>query len=77
MIANTTTDSTGMVTTKTSAACQSTVKAMTIAPSTIKGERKKRRSTMLSPFCTRFMSLVSRVMRVVAPIRSSAPKERD
>ena len=52
MMPNTTTDSSGMVTTNTSAAFTSIVNAMTIAPNTINGERKNRRRTRFTPFCT-------------------------
>ena len=52
----------------------SIVKAMTMAPNTIKGERKNRRSTMLTPACTWFTSLVIRVIKVSAPNKSSWEK---
>ena len=52
MIPNTTTDKSGIVTTNTSAALTSTVNAMTIAPNTIKGERRNRRRNRLTPDCT-------------------------
>ena len=48
---NTTTASTGIVTTKIIAAFQSIVNAMTIAPKTINGERRNRRKNILTPFC--------------------------
>ena len=44
--------SSGMTATKTSAAAQSTVNAMIIAPNTMSGERSSRRSVMLTPDCT-------------------------
>ena len=52
MTVKTTRDKSGIVTTKMSAACTSMVNAMTMAPNTINGERRNRRSTMLMPFCT-------------------------
>ena len=51
---------------------QSTVKAITIAPSTTKGERKSRRSVMFTPVCTWFMSVVMRLMSVAVPRVSSS-----
>ena len=52
MIAKTTANSAGIVTTKTSAAFASTVKAMTIAPNTTNGDRSSSRSVRFRPFCT-------------------------
>ena len=52
------------------------VPAMIIAPITTKGERKKRRSTMLIPPCTWFRSLVRRVSRADAPILSIDASEK-
>ena len=52
MIPKITTESAGIVTTKVSAAEGDTVNAMIIAPNTIKGERKNRRSTMFVAVCT-------------------------
>lgn len=49
---NTTTESAGIVTTKINAAFTSMVKAITMAPNTIKGERRNRRSTIFTPLCT-------------------------
>ena len=48
----TTADSSGIVTTKVSAAFASTVKAMIIAPNTTKGERSSSRSVIFTPYCT-------------------------
>ena len=67
MMPNTTTQSTGMVTTKTKAERTSTVKAITMAPNTTKGERSRRRSVMLMPLCTWLMSLVILVISVDVP----------
>ena len=44
--------------------------AIAIAPKTMKGERRKRRSVMLTPVCTWLMSLVMRVIIVEVPISS-------
>ena len=59
-----------MVTAKGRAALTSTVKAMIMAPSTTKGERRNRRRNILTPFCTWFTSLVIRLMRVEVPMVS-------
>ena len=59
-----------MTATKTSATFASTVNAIAIAPKTMKGERRKRRSVMLTPVCTWLISLVMRVIIVEAPISS-------
>ena len=48
------------------------VNAMTVAPSTMNGERKNRRSTRFTPDWAWLMSLVRRVMSVAVPMRSSA-----
>ena len=76
IIPNTTTDSRGMVTTKINAAFTSMVKAMTMAPNTINGERRKSRSTILTPFCTWLTSEVMRVIMVEVPRVSISVKER-
>ena len=52
MMLNTTTLSSGMVTTKISAARALTVKAMTMAPMTTNGLRRNRRKNRFRPFCT-------------------------
>ena len=70
MMPKTTTDSSGIVTTKVSAAFASTVNAMIIAPNTTKGERSSSRSVILTPYCTWFMSLVMRVTSVEVPSES-------
>ena len=44
------TESTGIVTTKISAALKLIVKAMIIAPNTMKGLRRRRRRVILMPF---------------------------
>ena len=49
---NTTSDNSGIATTKTSAAFTSTVNAIIIAPNTINGERRNNLSTRLTPDCT-------------------------
>ena len=69
---NTTAESSGIAATKIIAAFQSMKKAMTIAPNTIKGERRNSRSTRLTPDCSWLMSLVMRVMSVDWPISSSS-----
>ena len=70
IMANTTTDNTGIVTTNTRAAFTSTVNAMIMAPKTINGERKNSLSTMLTPDCAWLISLVIRVIRVEVPMVS-------
>ncbi len=72
---NTTRDSNGIVTTKIIADLKSMVNAITIAPNTIKGERRNRRSTMLTPDWAWLMSLVSRVISVAVPALSISEKE--
>ena len=76
MMPNTTRDSSGIAATNTRAAFTSTVKAMIMAPNTIKGERKNRRSTMFTPFCTWLASLVILVISVEVPTVSISVKER-
>ena len=76
MMPKTTMLSSGIVTTKTIAACQSIVKAMTIAPKTTNGERSSRRSARFTPDCTWLMSLVMRVMSVPVPCWSCWVKLR-
>ena len=49
---NTTTERNGIATTNTSAAFTLTVNAIIIAPKTINGERRNRRSTIFTPDCT-------------------------
>ena len=73
---NTTTLSSGMATTKISAARALTVKAMTMAPITTKGLRRNRRRNRFKPLCTWLMSLVMRVMRVLVPRVSISEKLR-
>ena len=75
MIPNTTTESRGIVTTKISAALTSMVNAMIIAPNTMHGERRNRRRTILTPFCTWLISLVILVIRVEVPMVSISVKE--
>ena len=50
MMAKMTIASTGIRPTNTSAAWESTVKAIAVAPKTINGERMRRRSVRLTPF---------------------------
>lgn len=76
MMPNTTTDNRGMAATKTRAALASTVKAMTMAPNTMKGERRNKRRTRLTPDWIWLMSLVIRVIRVEVPMVSISVKER-
>ena len=70
------TDSTGIATTKMLAALQSMVKAMIIAPMTMKGLRRNRRRNMFTPFCTWLTSAVMRVISVLTPMVSSSVKLR-
>ena len=65
---------TGIATAKISADGTSIVNAIIMAPKTMKGERRNSRSTMLTPDCTWFTSLVIRVISVSAPKRSSCEK---
>ena len=44
-------DNSGITTTKITADFTSTVNAITIAPNTINGERRKSRSTIFTPAC--------------------------
>ena len=74
MMPNTITASTGMATANTSAQRTSMMKAMIIAPNTMKGERRNKRSARLTPDCTWLMSLVMRVMSVEVPMRSRSAK---
>ena len=74
---NTTSDSSGIVTTKTSAALQSIVNAIIIAPNTTNGDRKNKRKNRFRPFCTWLMSLVIRVIRVEVPCVSISVNESD
>ena len=62
-----TTDNSGIVTTKTSAAFTSIVNAMIIAPNTINGERRNKRNTRFTPFCVWLISLVILVISVDVP----------
>ena len=75
-MAKTTIRSAGMVTAKGRAARKSTVKAMTMAPITTKGERRNRRRNILIPFCTWLTSLVIRLIRVEVPMESISGKEK-
>ncbi len=75
MMPKTTTHSSGMATTKTSAHFTSMVKAMIMAPKTMKGLRSKRRSVRFNPFWTWLISLVILVIRVLVPRVSSSAKE--
>ena len=70
MMPKTTMDSRGITTTNTMADFTSTVKAMIMAPNTMKGDRRNRRRNRFRPVCTWLMSLVMRVMRVEVPTRS-------
>ena len=51
------------------------VKAITIAPNTTKGERRRSLRERLSPLCTWLMSPVSLVIRVGTPMRSRSENE--
>ena len=70
-------DNNGMTTTKTSAALTSIVNAITIAPSTTNGERKNKRSAILTAACNWFVSLVKRVINVELPTWSTSPNDKD
>ena len=67
MIPNTITDKSGITITKMTADFTSTVNAMIMAPNTMNGERKNRRSTRFTPAWAWFTSLVIRVMSVELP----------
>ena len=67
MIPKTTQKRITMVTVKMRPARALIVKAMTMAPKTMNGERMKRRSAMLTPLSTALMSEVMRVIRVLVP----------
>ena len=64
---NTTKESRGIAAAKISADFTSMVKAMIMAPNTINGERRNRRSVRLTPDCTWLTSLVILVIRVAVP----------
>ena len=64
------TESTGIVTTKIRAIFTLMVKAMTMAPKTIKGLLRKSRRNRFRPFCTWLMSLVILVISVLLPMVS-------
>ena len=70
IIPNTTIDNAGIVTTKVMADLTSIVNDMIIAPNTINGERKNKRSTRLTPVWIWLISLVIRVSSVDVPIVS-------
>ena len=72
VMANTTASSSGIATTKMSAQRTSIVNARIIAPKTINGERRSRRSVMLMPVCTWERSLVMRVSVLEMPTVSSS-----
>ena len=72
MMPKTTAKRTGMVTAKTRALRKSMVKAITMAPRTMKGLRSRSRRPRFRPFCTWLTSSESRVMRVSLPRRSSS-----
>ena len=67
-------DNKGIATTKIRAHFTSMVNAMIMAPKTMIGERKNRRSVMLIPDCTWFTSLVIRVIMVEVPALSISVK---
>ena len=75
MIPKTTIASNGMTIANTTAAFTSTVNDITIAPNTINGERKSRRSTIFVPDWIWLISLVIRVIMVEVPISSISRKE--
>jgi hypothetical protein len=72
---NTTKDSKGIVTQKVVADLTSIVKATTIAPNTINGERKNSLKTIFTPVCSWLMSEVILVINVDVPIVSASVKE--
>ena len=76
MIPNTTIERRGIVTTNIRAALTFIVNAITIAPNTIKGERRNSLRTMLTPDCVWLISLVILVISVDVPTVSSSEKER-
>ena len=67
MMPNTTTASSGIVTQNIKAAFTLMVKAMTMAPKTMKGDRIKRRSVRFTPLSIWLMSEVIRVINVDVP----------
>ena len=71
---NTTKDSAAITTTKINAQRTSMVNAITVAPSTIKGDRKNRRNARFTPFCVWVTSLVIRVINEERPKVSSSEK---
>ena len=66
----------GIAATNTNAAWTSIVKAIIIAPNTIKGERKNNLKTRLTPFCTWLTSLVIRVIKVDVPTVSNSENDK-
>ena len=63
-----------MATTKIKALFTSMVNAMIMAPNTMIGERRNRRSTIFTPDCTWLISLVMRVIMVEVPALSMLVK---
>ena len=76
MMPKTTIDNRMIAPTKLSAALKSIVNAMIMAPNTTNGERRNSLSAILTPFCSRLISLVIRVIIVEVPIVSTSEKER-
>ena len=74
---NTTIESAGMVTTNVMADFTSMVNDMIMAPNTMNGERRNSLSTMLTPVCTWFVSLVILVSSVDVPMLSISVYESD
>ena len=72
MIAKTAMPSSGIAPAKMHAHRKSIVNAMIMAPKTMNGLRKSRRSARFRPFWIWFTSLVIRVMSVSVPSESSS-----
>ena len=73
---NITTDRSGIAATNTRAAFASTINAIIMAPNTMNGERRNRRSTILTPDCAWLISLVILVISVDVPMVSISVKEK-
>ena len=68
-------DSTATPAMNTSPTEPSILSAMTTAPTTMNGDLRNRRRNIFTPFCTRLMSLVRRVISVEVPTVSSTEQD--
>ena len=75
MMPHTTANSAAITAANTSAMRESMVKAITMAPSTTKGERSSSRRAMFTPVWAWFTSLVMRVIIADTPTRSTSGKD--